>query len=92
MHLRSKLLTSMSFFSLFALRGPEGRTMRREEPRVEQLLSPAELSRRLGIGRTTTYALLRTGQIASIKVGRLRRVRPRDVEEFLERNRAGIGE
>ena len=40
----------------------------------------------LGIGRNTAYELVRSGQIRSIKIGRLIRV-PRDaVVEFLGRN------
>jgi len=46
-----------------------------------------ELIRWLGIGRTKTYELLRTGKIPSYKIGRVRRIRRRDVEAWLERNK-----
>jgi excisionase family DNA binding protein len=46
-----------------------------------------ELIRWLGIGRTKTYELLRTGEIPSHKIGRVRRIRRRDVEAWLERNK-----
>jgi excisionase family DNA binding protein len=46
-----------------------------------------ELIRWLGIGRTKTYELLRTGEIPSYKIGRVRRIRRGDVEAWLERNK-----
>jgi len=38
------------------------------------LLSVEAAATQLSIGRTTMYALLKTGAIGSVKVGRLRRV------------------
>lgn len=38
------------------------------------LLSVEHAAARLSIGRTTMYALLKTGDVASIRIGRLRRV------------------
>lgn len=46
-----------------------------------------ELIRWLGIGRTKTYELLRTGEIPSYKIGRVRRIRRQDVETWLECNK-----
>jgi excisionase family DNA binding protein len=46
-----------------------------------------ELIRWLRLGRTKTYELLRTGEIPSYKIGRVRRIRRGDVEAWLERNR-----
>jgi excisionase family DNA binding protein len=45
------------------------------------------LVRWLGLGRTKTYELLRSGELPSYKIGRVRRIRRRDVEAWLERNR-----
>ncbi len=56
----------------------------------ETLISPAELQRRLGCGRTKVYELLATGEVPSYRIGRLVRVRVADVEEFLERHRYGV--
>jgi len=39
-----------------------------------RLLTVEEAARRLSLGRTTLYALLKDGQIASVRVGRLRRI------------------
>ncbi len=51
-----------------------------------------ELVRWLGLGRTKTYEMLRTGEIPSYKIGRLRRIRRQDVEAWLESNRFRPGE
>lgn len=53
--------------------------------------SPDELWRWLGLGRTKTYELLRSGEIPSYKIGRVRRIRRRDIEAWLERNRCRGG-
>jgi excisionase family DNA binding protein len=50
---------------------------------TKRLLSADELVRELGIGRSSAYALLWSGQIPSMKVGRLRKVRVEDVEAFI---------
>ncbi len=51
---------------------------------TKRLLSADELARDLGVGRTTAYALLWSGQIPSLKIGRLRKVRREDVEAFID--------
>lgn len=38
------------------------------------LLSPEEAAARLGVGRTTLYGLLKSGELRSVRIGRLRRV------------------
>jgi excisionase family DNA binding protein len=38
------------------------------------LLTVEEAARRLSIGRTTMYALLKDGQLDSVRIGRLRRI------------------
>jgi excisionase family DNA binding protein len=43
-------------------------------PSTPELLTVEAAATRLSIGRTTMYALLKTGAITSIRVGRLRRV------------------
>jgi excisionase family DNA binding protein len=56
-------------------------------PRTEEtkrLLSADELARELGISRTSAYAILWSGQIPSMKIGRLRKIRREDVEAFIE--------
>jgi len=41
------------------------------------LLTPAEAAEQLGLGRSTVYELLATGELESICIGRARRI-PRD--------------
>jgi excisionase family DNA binding protein len=46
------------------------------------LLTVEEAAERLGIGRTLMYSLIRTGEVCSVHIGRLRRVRLEDLERF----------
>jgi excisionase family DNA binding protein len=50
---------------------------------TKRLLSVEELAQELGVGRTTAYALLWSGTIPSMKLGRLRRVRREDLDRFI---------
>jgi excisionase family DNA binding protein len=49
------------------------------------LLTVEEAADRLGVGRTLMYALIRTGEVESVQIGRLRRVRPADLEAYAAR-------
>lgn len=51
------------------------------------LLTVDEAAGRLRVGRTTMYQLLSTGKVASIQIGRLRRIEPRALDDFLEGRR-----
>lgn len=53
----------------------------------KEWLTTDELVRWLGIGRTKASELLASGEIPSYKIGRVRRIRRRDVEAWLESNR-----
>jgi excisionase family DNA binding protein len=59
---------------------------RTEEPK--EYFSPDELATWLGIGRTMAYRLLSSDEIPSFKIGRRRIVSRRDVEAYLEQQRA----
>ena len=48
-----------------------GETIVLDDPR---LLTVEEAAQRLSLGRTTLYALLKDGQITSVRIGRLRRI------------------
>lgn len=48
-------------------------------------LSPAEAAQALGLSRTRIYELILSGEIPSAKIGRSRRIRHVDLEEYLER-------
>lgn len=57
------------------------------QPSAEEvvLLTVTEAARRLRIGRSLMYELLQAGQVASIHVGRLHRIRPAALEVFVDR-------
>jgi excisionase family DNA binding protein len=63
-----------------------------EAARTEYLMSPEELAKFLGLGRTRTYELLSAGTIPSIRIGRLRKVRRTDVDKFIESHLERVGE
>ncbi|MET4922293.1 excisionase family DNA-binding protein [Streptomyces sp. PSRA5] len=52
------------------------------------LLTVEEAARRLGIGRTLCYSLIRSGQLESIPLGRLRRVPADAIQDCVTRLRA----
>jgi excisionase family DNA binding protein len=52
-------------------------------PRV--LLSAEQAAKILGIGRTNMFALIKRGEIDSVKVGRLRRVPEDAIDAYAER-------
>lgn len=56
-------------------------------PRV--LLTVEEAGERLGIGRTTAYSLVRSGELESVRIGRLRRISVSAIDEFAARLVAG---
>lgn len=49
------------------------------------LLTIEETADRLRVKRSMLYQLVATGELKSIKVGRLRRILVRDLEAFVER-------
>lgn len=53
-------------------------------PTDKYLLTVEEAAELLALGRTTVYALIRSGALNSVQVGRLRRVRPSDLQTFAE--------
>ena len=58
------------------------------EMRSEQdLQSPAEVARRLGMSRSNVYHLASVGALSSIKFGKAVRFDPMDVERFIQEHR-----
>lgn len=49
------------------------------------LLTAAEVGHILGIGRTTVYALMRTGRLRGVTIGTSRRFSRDEVQRFIER-------
>lgn len=56
-------------------------------PPPTALLSIRDVASVLGVHRNTVHRLIGTGQLQPIRVGRLARFRPEDVDAYLERNR-----
>jgi len=50
---------------------------------AQRLLTPEQAATRLGIGRTKTFELIKRGDLASVKVGRARRVPTEALDEFV---------
>jgi excisionase family DNA binding protein len=46
-------------------------------------LTVEEAARRLGVGRTTMYALVASGEVPSVQIGRLRRVPAQALDTYL---------
>lgn len=51
---------------------------------IPDMLTPTDVASALKLGRTTTYALLRTGAISSIKIGRKIIVPKKFLEDFIK--------
>lgn len=51
-------------------------------PARKLLLTVAEAAEQLGIGRTLMYSLISSGKVPSVLIGKLRRVRPADLEAY----------
>lgn len=49
-----------------------------------EVLTVEEVSKLMGVGRTSVYELIRTGALESFQIGRLRRVRHRDLRKYLD--------
>jgi excisionase family DNA binding protein len=63
---------------------PEQPTQSKRPLPKRVLLTPEEAGEALGVGRTTIYALLRTGDLESVQIGRLRRISSSAVEAYAE--------
>jgi excisionase family DNA binding protein len=48
------------------------------------LLTPEQARQRLSLGRNTIYALLRTGMLKSVRIGRAVRVSEAEIQRFIE--------
>jgi excisionase family DNA binding protein len=50
------------------------------------LLTPNEVAERLRVGKSTVYKLIASGELPSVRVASLLRVRVSDLEKFLEKS------
>ena len=60
-------------------------TYQRAGPAPRLLLTVEEAAEHIGICRSNMFKLIRQGDVQSIKVGRLRRVTPAPLEDFVRR-------
>lgn len=60
--------------------------MKVQERNKDGMWTVEDLRAHLNIGRTKAWELIRRQDIPAVRVGRLVRLRERDVEEFVERN------
>jgi excisionase family DNA binding protein len=56
------------------------------------LLTITDVAERLGCGRTFVYELIRSGELETVKLGRLRRVPVAALDAWIERLRARAGD
>ncbi|MCR4321297.1 MAG: helix-turn-helix domain-containing protein [Candidatus Brocadiaceae bacterium] len=56
-------------------------------PNVDKLLNMDEASDFLGIKKSTLYAMVMRKQITHVKLGKLTRFRPEDLQAYINRNR-----
>jgi excisionase family DNA binding protein len=57
-----------------------------KRPSLGKLLKAEEVAELISVSRSFAYALMQTGQIPTIHLGRSVRVRPEDLEEFIQLN------
>jgi excisionase family DNA binding protein len=53
---------------------------------VNRLLKPCDIAEILNISRSFAYQLLQSGAIPVVRLGKACRVRPQDLDEYIERN------
>ena len=57
-----------------------------ERPSIGKLLKAEEVAEMLNVSRSFAYALMQTGQLPTVHLGRSVRVRPEDLAEFVQLN------
>jgi excisionase family DNA binding protein len=65
---------------------PEEKPYSFSESNLNTLLKADDIARVLNISRSMAYQLIQRGEIPSVRIGRVVRVRPRDLEEFIMLN------
>ena len=92
---KTRVLKCKPTVGLEDLRVPKNSTNRRliimetnlnRSPSIGKLLKADEVAELLSVSRSFAYALMQTGQLPTVKLGRSVRVRPEDLEEFIQLN------
>ena len=66
-------------------------TSNKPQPGIRKLMTPAEVAAALSISKSAAYQLLQRGDIPSVHIGKAVRVRPEDLEAFIEMYRSKLG-
>lgn len=56
---------------------------------MEALYKAEDVADQLGIGRSTVYELIRSGELKAVSIGKLRRVPASSIEKFIEEHKLG---
>jgi excisionase family DNA binding protein len=64
---------------------PDANAIENEVSVARMLLTVEQAASLLGVGRTTMFALIRTGDVVTVQIGRLRRIRPADLAAYVDR-------
>lgn len=54
------------------------------------VLTPEQVAEVLSLSRSTAYHLIETGELPSVRIGRLRRVRKVDLERWVEEHMSTV--
>jgi len=57
-----------------------------KRPSIGKLLKAEEVAELLSVSRSFAYSLMKSGLLPTVHLGRSVRVRPEDVEEFIQLN------
>jgi excisionase family DNA binding protein len=68
-------------------REPEDRQAQNQQSAAQEWLSIRQLQDLLGIGHTKAYSLVASGEIPSVKIGRIIRINQRDLSDWLNQQK-----
>jgi excisionase family DNA binding protein len=60
--------------------------MKKTKMEVYQLLTAREVAELLHVSKAQAYRLIQLGKLKSVRFGRIVRVKPEDLEAFIQRN------
>ena len=92
---KTRILTYKPTVGLDDIRGPINSAKRRliimetnlnKGPSIGNLLKANEVAELLSVSRAFAYSLMQSGQLPTVHIGRSVRVRPEDLEEFIQLN------
>ena len=56
-------------------------------PNLNRILKTKKVAKILKISRSFAYLLMQSGQVPTVKIGRVCRVQPQDLADFIDRNK-----